>query len=159
MSLDLKPLINPSFIKLRDLSNRIIAVDAFNTIYQFLATIRGPTGKLLSNFKGEVSSHLSGLFYRNVNLLADNIKLVYVFDGKPSYLKFREIERRQQVKEVAIERFKDALEKGRFDDARKFGQATSVLTEKMVEESKILLSYLAFLLFKQFLRVRQQPHI
>ncbi len=142
MGLDLKPLINPSFIKLRDLSNRIIAVDAFNTIYQFLATIRGPTGELLSNFKGEVSSHLSGLFYRNVNLLADNIKLVYVFDGKPSYLKFREIERRQQVKEVAIERFKDALEKGRFDDARKFGQATSVLTEKMVEESKILLSYL-----------------
>jgi flap endonuclease-1 len=142
MGLDLKPLINPSFIKLRDLSNRIIAVDAFNTIYQFLATIRGPTGELLSNFKGEVSSHLSGLFYRNVNLLADNIKLVYVFDGKPSYLKFREIERRQQVKEVATERFKDALEKGRFDDARKFGQATSVLTEKMVEESKILLSYL-----------------
>jgi flap endonuclease-1 len=142
MGLDLKPLINPSFIKLRDLSNRIIAVDAFNTIYQFLATIRGPTGELLSNFKGEVSSHLSGLFYRNVNLLADNIKLVYVFDGKPSYLKFREIERRQQVKEVATERFKDALEKGRFDDARKFGQATSVLTEKMVQESKILLSYL-----------------
>lgn len=142
MGLDLKPLINPSFIKLRDLSNRIIAVDAFNTIYQFLATIRGPTGELLSNFKGEVSSHLSGLFYRNVNLLADNIKLVYVFDGKPSYLKFREIERRQQVKEVATERFKDALEKGRFDDAQKFGQATSVLTEKMVEESKILLSYL-----------------
>lgn len=142
MGLDLKPLINPSPIKLRDLSNRVIAVDAFNTIYQFLATIRGPTGELLSNSKGEVSSHLSGLFYRNVNLLSDNIKLVYVFDGKPSYLKFREIERRQQAKEVATEKFKDALEKGRFEDARKFGQATSVLTEKMVEESKILLSYL-----------------
>jgi flap endonuclease-1 len=142
MGLDLKPLINPSFIKLRDLSNRVIAVDAFNTIYQFLATIRGPTGELLSNSKGEVSSHLSGLFYRNVNLLSDNIKLVYVFDGKPSYLKFREIERRQQAKEAATEKFKDALEKGRFEDARKFGQATSVLTEKMVEESKTLLSYL-----------------
>lgn len=142
MGLDLKPLINPSFIKLRDLSNRVIAVDAFNTIYQFLATIRGPTGELLSNSKGEVSSHLSGLFYRNVNLLSDSIKLVYVFDGKPSYLKFREIERRQQAKEAATEKFKDALEKGRFEDARKFGQATSVLTEKMVEESKTLLSYL-----------------
>lgn len=142
MGLDLKPLINPSFIKLRDLSNRVIAVDAFNIIYQFLATIRGPTGELLSNSKGEVSSHLSGLFYRNVNLLSDNIKLVYVFDGKPSYLKFREIERRQQAKEAATEKFKDALEKGRFEDARKFGQATSVLTEKMVEESKTLLSYL-----------------
>src|SRR6266540_879205 len=113
MGLDLKPLITPSAASISELSNNIIAVDAYNAIYQFLATIRGPTGELLTNSKGEITSHLSGLFYRNINLLADNIKLIYVFDGKPSYLKFREIERRQQVKEVAIERFKDALEKGR----------------------------------------------
>src|SRR5215510_38568 len=110
MGLDLKPLLIPTYIKLHDLSHKIIAVDAFNTIYQFLATIRGPTGELLTNFKGDVSSHLSGLFYRNINLLCDNIKLVYVFDGRPSYLKFREIERRQQVKEIATEKYKDALE-------------------------------------------------
>ncbi|MDP9306549.1 MAG: flap structure-specific endonuclease, partial [Thermoproteota archaeon] len=72
MGLDLKPLITPSYIKLTDLSNRTIAVDAFNTIYQFLATIRGSTGQLLTNSKGEVTSHLSGLFYRNINLLAEN---------------------------------------------------------------------------------------
>jgi len=142
MGLDLKPLLIPTYIKLHDLSHKIIAVDAFNTIYQFLATIRGPTGELLTNFKGDVSSHLSGLFYRNINLLCDNIKLVYVFDGRPSYLKFREIERRQQVKEIATEKYKDALEEGRLADARKFSQDTSVLTEKMIEESKTLLYYL-----------------
>jgi flap endonuclease-1 len=142
MGLDLKPLITPSYIKLTDLSNRTIAVDAFNTIYQFLATIRGSTGELLTNSKGEVTSHLSGLFYRNINLLAENIKLVYVFDGKPSHLKFDEIERRQQVKQVASEKFEEALTEGRFDDARKYGQATSVLTDKMVMESKMLLSFL-----------------
>jgi flap endonuclease-1 len=142
MGLDLKPLLVPTHVKLHDLSSKTIAVDAFNTIYQFLATIRGPTGELLTNFKGEVTSHLSGLFYRNVNLLADNVRLAYVFDGKPSYLKFREIERRQQVKDIAIEKFEVALREKRFDDARKFGQATSILTDKMIDESKILLSYL-----------------
>jgi flap endonuclease-1 len=142
MGLDLKPLLVPTQVKLHDLSSKTIAVDAFNTIYQFLATIRGPTGELLTNFKGEVTSHLSGLFYRNVNLLADNVRLAYVFDGKPSYLKFREIERRQQVKDIAIEKFEVALREKRFDDARKFGQATSILTDKMIDESKILLSYL-----------------
>ena len=125
MGLDLKPLITPSYIKLTDLSNRTIAVDAFNTIHQFLATIRGSTGELLTNSKGEVTSHLSGLFYRSINLLAENTKLVYVFDGKPSHLKLDEIERRQQVKRVATEKFEEALTEGRFDDARKYGQATS----------------------------------
>src|SRR6476660_10493838 len=114
MGLDLKPLITPSAASISELSNNIIAVDAYNAIYQFLATIRGPTGELLTNSKGEITSHLSGLFYRNVNLLAENIKLVYVFDGKPSRLKFNEIERRQQVKQVATEKFEEALTEGRF---------------------------------------------
>jgi flap endonuclease-1 len=142
MGLDLKPLLLSTHVKLHDLSGKIIAVDAYNTIYQFLATIRGPTGEPLTNFKGEITSHLSGLFYRNVNLLADNVKLVYVFDGKPSYLKFHEIERRKQMKEVAMEKYEVALREQRFDDAKKFGQATSILTNNMVEECKILLSYL-----------------
>jgi flap endonuclease-1 len=142
MGLDLKPLLLPTHVKLHDLSGKIIAVDAYNTIYQFLATIRGPTGEPLTNFKGEITSHLSGLFYRNVNLLADNVKLVYVFDGKPSYLKFPEIERRKQMKEVALEKYEVALRERRFDEAKKFGQATSIFTNNMVEECKILLSYL-----------------
>ena len=43
MGLDLKPILTHTSIKLSDLSNKIIAVDAFNTIHQFLATIRGST--------------------------------------------------------------------------------------------------------------------
>ena len=37
MGLDLKPILTYTSIKLSDLSNKIIAVDAFNTIHQFLA--------------------------------------------------------------------------------------------------------------------------
>ena len=142
MGLDLKPILTHSSIKLSDLSNKIIAVDAFNTIHQFLATIRGSTGELLTNSHGEITSHLSGLFYRNINLLAEGIKLVYVFDGVSSPLKTNEIQRRHQIKEIATEKYEKALVQGKLEEARKYSQATSVLTNKMIEESKTLLSLL-----------------
>lgn len=142
MGLDLKPILIHTNIKLSDLSNKIIAVDAFNTIHQFLATIRGSTGELLANSHGEITSHLSGLFYRNINLLAEGIKLVYVFDGVSSPLKTNEIQRRHQIKEIAIEKYEKALVQGKLEEARKYSQATSVLTNKMIEESKRLLSLL-----------------
>lgn len=142
MGLDLKPILIHTNIELSDLSNKIIAVDAFNTIHQFLATIRGSTGELLANSHGEITSHLSGLFYRNINLLAEGIKLVYVFDGVSSPLKTNEIQRRHQIKEIATEKYEKALVQGKLEEARKYSQATSVLTNKMIEESKRLLSLL-----------------
>jgi flap endonuclease-1 len=142
MGLDLKPILTHTNIKLSDLSNKIIAVDAFNTIHQFLATIRGSTGELLANSHGEITRHLSGLFYRNINLLAEGIKLVYVFDGVSSPLKTNEIQRRHQIKEIATEKYEKALVQGKLEEARKYSQATSVLTNNMIEESKRLLSLL-----------------
>jgi flap endonuclease-1 len=142
MGLDLKPLVKSSPITISELSGKVIAIDAYNTIYQFLATIRGITGELLTNNNGEVTSHLSGLFYRNVNLLAEDIKLIYIFDGEPSPLKSKEIDRRRQVKQDALNKYQEAITAGRFEDARKYGQATSVLTDKMVEESKMILALL-----------------
>jgi flap endonuclease-1 len=142
MGSDLKPFIEPSPIMISELSDKVVAVDAYNTIYQFLATIRGPTGELLTNAQGDITSHLSGLFYRNINLLTDNIKLIYIFDGKPNLLKSKEIERRRQIKHEAFEKYQEAMTEGRFEDARKYSQATSILTEKMVEESKKILTLL-----------------
>lgn len=142
MGLDLKPLVKSSPITISELSGKVIAIDAYNTIYQFLATIRGITGELLTNNNGEVTSHLSGLFYRNVNLLAEDIKLIYIFDGEPSPLKSKEIDRRRQVKQDALNKYQEAITAGRFEDARKYSQATSVLTDKMVEESKMILTLL-----------------
>ena len=142
MGVNLKPLLRPSPVTISDLSNKIVAVDAYNVIYQFLATIRGPTGELLTDSKGDVTSHLSGLFYRNVNLLADNIKLIYIFDGKPHQLKSKEIEHRHHIKEESSKKYQNALAEGRFEDARKYSQATSVLTAEMVEESKKILTFL-----------------
>ncbi len=142
MGLDLKPLVTPSLLKLQELSGKVVAIDAFNTIYQFLATIRGPTGEPLANSKGEITSHLSGIFYRNTNLLMENIKPVYVYDGEVHELKVEEIRRRNTLKKEATEQYELAIKEGRMEDARKYGKRTSVLTDKMVQESKSLLSHL-----------------
>ena len=142
MGIDLKPILTTCPIKSSDLSDKIIAVDAYNTIYQFLATIRGPTGDSLTNNKGEITSHLSGLFYRNINFLTENIKLLYIFDGKPHSLKFNEIKRRKESKQEAIEKYQEALEEGRLEDAKKYSQGTVILTDDIIEQSKKILKML-----------------
>ena len=142
MGLDLKPLIKAREIKLEELTNKIIAVDAYNAIYQFLAIIRGQEGEHLTDHTGKVTSHLSGLFYRSINLLSMNIKLVYVFDGIPPSLKYAEIERRKRVKEEAIARYQDALARGDLEEARKYAQMTSMIKDYMVDDAKQLLSLL-----------------
>jgi flap endonuclease-1 len=142
MGLDLKPLVTPALLKLQELTGKVVAIDAYNIIYQFLSIIRGPSGEPLTNSKGEITSHLSGLFYRNTNLLIENIQPVYVFDGKANELKTLEIQRRSKLKKEATEKYQLAIEEGRAEDARKYGSRTAVLTDKMVEESKKLLAYL-----------------
>ncbi|MEM4398595.1 MAG: flap endonuclease-1 [Candidatus Nitrosocaldus sp.] len=140
MGTDLKPLIKAKEIRLESLAGKVIAVDAYNALYQFLATIRGYTGEPLMDAHGRVTSHLSGLFYRNVNLLAAGIKPVYVFDGKPPALKHAAIEIRRRSKEEALAKYEEALQEGRLEDAKKYAQATSMLKDYMVSDAKSLLA-------------------
>ncbi len=139
MGVDLKPLIDTKPIKLENLRDKVIAVDAYNALYQFLATIRGYTGEPLMDRHGRVTSHLSGLFYRSINLLSLGIKLVYVFDGRAPSLKYRELESRRRMKEEATMMYEQALREGRVEDARRYAQATSTLKDTMVDDSKRLL--------------------
>jgi len=142
MGLDLKPLVEPVPIKFEALSSRIVAIDAYNAIYQFLAIIRGQQGEHLTDSSGRVTSHLSGLFYRNVNLLSLGIKPVYVFDGQPPSLKYTEIERRKQAKQEATLKYIEALQQGQLEEARKYAQFTSVIKDYMVDDAKRLLGLL-----------------
>lgn len=126
-------------INLNELSQKKLAVDAYNIIYQFLASIRGYDGSLLADKEGIVTSHLTGLLYRNARLLEKGIQLVYVFDGTPSLMKRKELRRRAETKKKAREELEEALEKGDLVRARIVAQRTSKLTESMVEDSKRLL--------------------
>ncbi len=138
----LSDIMNAETISLKDLSGRDIAIDAFNTLYQFLSTIRQPDGTPLKDRKGGFTSHLSGLFYRNLNLLEIGINPVFVFDGEPPELKSEEVQRRREKREKAHEEWQKAKEEGRIEDARKAAQASSRLTDDMVTESKELLEAL-----------------
>ena len=126
-------------VKLEDLSGKIIAVDAFNALYQFLSIIRQPDGTPLKDSTGKVTSHLSGLFYRTSNLVEMGIKPAYVFDGPPPVLKRMEIERRRQFKVEAAVHYEKAVAKGDMAKARMFAQATSSMKDYMKDDAMKLL--------------------
>ncbi|MGI0007511.1 MAG: flap endonuclease-1 [Nitrosotalea sp.] len=136
MGLDLKQLCVRDRTNLESFTSKIVAIDAYNAIYQFLSIIRGPDGLPLTDYNGKITSHISGLFYRNINFLSLGIKPVYVFDGKPPSLKSAEIQRRKQVKKDATIKYEIAISEGNYADAKKYAQQTSVLRDDMVDESK-----------------------
>lgn len=139
MGVNLRDIAKPRRITLEDLQGKKLAIDAFNTLYQFLSIIRGLSGELLRDNSGRVTSHLSGLFYRNVNLVEIGIVPIYVFDGEPPKLKATTIERRREVKVEATKLQKAALERSDYEAAKRYAAATAYLTEEMTEESKKLL--------------------
>jgi len=136
VGLDLKQLVIREKTKLESFTSKVVAIDAYNAIYQFLAIIRGPDGLHLSDSEGRVTSHLSGLFYRNINYLSLGIKPIYVFDGKPPSLKSAEIEHRKQIKRDATVKYEKALKAGDSEGVRKYAQQTTSLRDSMVKDSK-----------------------
>ncbi len=142
MAVDIGKLVSKvkKKIELEELSTRTVAIDAYNTIYQFLSIIRQPDGTPLMDTKGRITSHLSGLFYRTMNLLEARIQPVFVFDGIPSILKQRTIEARMNRREEAKKQWSEALEKGMIEEARVHAMASTRINRDIVESSKELLS-------------------
>jgi flap endonuclease-1 len=140
MGVDFGDAVPREKIDLADIADWRLAVDGYNTLYQFLAIIRGPSGEHLKDSRGRVTSHISGLFYRNVNLMELGMKLVYVFDGKPPELKTEEIRRRSAQRHEAKDKYLTALQAGDVAQARKYAEASTVLRQDMVADAKELLS-------------------
>ena len=128
--------------KINDFSGKIIAIDAYNTLYQFLSIIRQPDGMSLKNSEGRITSHLAGILYRNANLIELGIFPIYVFDGKPHILKKTTIEYRSNIREKAAIEWQEALEKGEIEKARVKAMQSTKLTKEDVDDAKELLKYL-----------------
>lgn len=139
MGLNIKDIIPRRESDLKEFKGKIVAVDAFNTLYQFLTTIRQPDGTPLMDNEKRITSHLSGLFYRNVNLLSEGLKLVYVFDGEPPELKHKTHEKRGEAKDKATERYEEAKQREDIDLMRRYSMQMVRLEDEMIEESKELL--------------------
>lgn len=139
MGLQIGDLVNRKEVSFSDLKGKTIAVDAFNAIYQFLSSVRQPDGTPLMDSNGNVTSHLSGLFYRNIALLVEGLNLIYVFDGEYHVLKGKTHEIRQAAKDKMAEKYEAALEQEDIEGMGKYSRGFTRLDSKMIEESKELL--------------------
>lgn len=142
MGVPITELLKGKEIALDELRGKILAVDAFNMLYQFITTIRMRDGTPLKDSKGQVTSHLIGLFSRTTSLMAEGLKLCFVFDGKPPQLKLEERKRRAATKAAALQKFKEAEAKENIEEMRKYAGRTAKLTTEMITEAKELLEAL-----------------
>jgi len=142
LGIELRELIPSSAVKeveLEELKGRVIAIDAYNMLYQFLTAIRQPDGTPLMDRSGRVTSHLSGLFYRTINFLEAGMRPAFVFDGKPPSLKEKELMERKRRKEEAEAKYREAVKEEKVEEARIYAQMAVRLSDEMVEDSKKLL--------------------
>ena len=139
MGLNIREIIPRKEIEISDLKGKLLCVDAFNALYQFLSTIRQPDGTPLMDSKKRITSHLSGIFYRNINLLSQGIKLVYVFDGDAPALKQKTRKKREESRDLAGEKYEEAKQEEDFEKMRTYSSQLLKLEDEMIEESKELL--------------------
>jgi flap endonuclease-1 len=142
VGLPIKDLVRPQSVPWEALRGHTLAVDGYNAIYQFLATIRQRDGHPFTDAEGRPTSHLMGVFYRTSSLLSEGVLPVWVFDGKPPTLKAGTIRRRIEAKEKAEAAWEEALAAGDLEAARRKAAQTSRLTRPMVEEARQLLDAL-----------------
>lgn len=117
----------------------IAAIDANNTLYQFLTIIRQPDGTPLMDRRGRVTSHLSGILFRISSFMEKGIKPVFVFDGKPTELKQATIDERRKLRDTAGEKWKEAVERGDDEEAYKQARSSTRVDATIIEPSKELL--------------------
>jgi len=139
MGLQIGDIVSRKQVSFVELKGKVLAVDAFNAIYQFLTSIRQPDGTPLMDSTGKVTSHLSGLFYRNISLLAEGVELIYVFDGEYHELKGKTHQIRREAKDLAAEKYKEAVDEEDLDSMKKYSRGFVSLDSEKIAESKELL--------------------
>ena len=139
MAVDLSKIASKKKISLDELRGKTIAIDAYNMVYQFLWIIRHPDGRPLEDANGNVTSQLSGFFYRTIEMMEKGIRPIYVFDGMPSILKQKTITSRIRRREEAYGEWKRAVAEGNMEKAKTTAQASTRITKAVVADSKNLL--------------------
>ncbi len=139
MGLNIRDIIPRRELEPGELQDKTLCVDAFNALYQFLSSIRQPDGTPLMDNKKRITSHLSGIFYRNINLLEEGMKLVYVFDGRAPDLKEKIYKKRSEARDTARERYEVAKDESDLEGMKRYSSQLLRLDDQMISESKELL--------------------
>lgn len=139
MGISLGDIIPKREISLDSLKNKKIAIDASQTLYQFLSSIRQPDGTPLKDSNNNITSHLMGISTRLPNLMEKGIKVCFVFDGKPPVLKIHEQEERESRKKLAEKKLKQAKKDQDEELMLRYSKQTTRLTREMSQEAKELI--------------------
>ena len=140
MGVQISGIIPKSEIEIETLSGKKIGIDAYNILFQFLSIIRQrDTGEPLRDSKGRITSHLSGAFYRNIKLLENGIKPIFVIDGPPPSFKMKVLRERDKTRDEAKRKWKEAVEKGEKEKIMTYAQGALKVTKDMINDAKELL--------------------
>ena len=114
-----------------------VAVDASLMIYQTVIAIRS-SGSDLKNERGELTSHLNGLFFKNIIFLENGIRPIYVFDGEAPKIKNFVLDKRKKIKHDAYEKLKELSDSEDEEYIKNFKKTFRPSAQDMIE-AKILL--------------------
>ena len=92
-----------------------------------------------TDLRSSFASHLIGMFYRTIRMLAAGIKPVYVFDGAPPELKSQELARRSEKRKEAAKKEEEAKDQGDAEAEEKFKRRGVRITKQHNEECQRLL--------------------
>ena len=126
-------------IDLSEFKGKKFGFDAYNMLYQFVTTIRGIDGEPLKNENGEITSHLSGIFYRISNVLSNGITPVFVYDGVSNVLKNQTKQNRRNKRAEAKEKLDKAILDEDLESMNKFSRQSATIDKKIIDESQELL--------------------
>jgi flap endonuclease-1 len=118
-----------------DYRDKKIAIDISLLIYQIIIGIKN-TGSDITNNKGESVTHILGLFNKIIYLLKNHIIPIFIFDGKPSYLKNQTLYERKKLKKLYINKLKETTNE---NQKIKYLKKTVTVTKKELDECKELL--------------------
>ncbi len=141
MGVLLTPILKREQTSFKALYGKSFAVDASIELHQFLALIRKPDGRLFTDPKGRVTSHLIGLLTRTSRLVTDyELHPIFVFDGRPNPLKKATIEARRKVQQKAQTEYAQAIAAKDYSQAWSKVVMTGRVTGDVLADAKRLLS-------------------
>ena len=129
----------PEIISEKETNNyygKKIAIDISILMYQVVIAIRN-SGSDLTNEKGEITSHILGLFNKTLAFLEKGIIPVYVFDGKPPQLKQKILDARKQIRKKALEKLSDAQTES---DKIKYLKRSVCISREQMDQCRELLN-------------------
>ena len=124
--------------EIEEFKNKKIAIDISILLYQVVISVRN-TGSDLTNKKGEVTSHILGLFNKTIKMLENKIIPIYVFDGKPPELKKKVLDIRRSIRKKAEEKMQLAETE---EEKIKYFKRSVSISKKQLEECKELLDFM-----------------